>query len=70
MLVEILKPVPVYGEVKRAGVVDVPAHSANHWIATGAARLPVPVVVKTAEPHNPPADSGKPAAESGKRSRF
>lgn len=59
MRVEILKPVAFRGEVQRSGTFDVPEKTAEHWIATGAA--------KSVEPNNPPAPAPVAAAERGQK---
>ena len=40
MKVEIVKPVLFGAQITRTGVLDVPESIANHWVATGAAKLP------------------------------
>lgn len=58
MRVEILKAVMVLGQVKRSGIVEVPDATAQHWIATGAAKA-APSTPPAGKPESTPPTSGK-----------
>lgn len=60
MRVEIIKPVGFRGEIVRGGVVDAPQKTADHWLATGAAK---------AAPDTAPAPAVL-TADNGKKTRF
>ncbi len=63
-IVETLKPVVYQAQIVKSGTtLEVPDHTAEHWIATEAAREPLP------EPaaDELPAEETEPAARGGKK---